>query len=211
MSNDTWAALRGADRLRDPDGSEILALLEGNFRLSRRKLQLYAVACARVVWDQMIDPRSRAAVEVVERFADGQASLGELSAAEQLANRVVIEMSRHPAAPLGPALTARLATQGFGFLQSPEHRRLQPTILSDLFGGLIVRPGFDPAWGAANGGTAARIAGAIDRESRFADLPVLGDALEEAGCTQDSVLGHCRDGGPHFRGCWVVDCVLGRE
>jgi hypothetical protein len=43
----------------------------------------------------------------------------------------------------------------------------------------------------------------------FAAMPVLADALEEAGCDEPAVLGHCRGPGPHVRGCWVVDGVLG--
>ena len=42
-------------------------------------------------------------------------------------------------------------------------------------------------------------------------MPVLGDALEEAGCDGTEVLAHCRGGGDHARGCWVVDLALGRE
>jgi hypothetical protein len=45
----------------------------------------------------------------------------------------------------------------------------------------------------------------------FSDMPVLGDALEESGCTDPDILGHCRSGGQHVRGCWVVDLLLGRE
>ena len=42
-------------------------------------------------------------------------------------------------------------------------------------------------------------------------LPILADALEEAGCTDADMLAHCRGPGPHVRGCWVVDLVLGKE
>jgi hypothetical protein len=43
-----------------------------------------------------------------------------------------------------------------------------------------------------------------------ARLAVLADALEEAGCTDAALLGHCRGAGPHVRGCWVVDALLGQ-
>jgi hypothetical protein len=43
---------------------------------------------------------------------------------------------------------------------------------------------------------------------RFRELTILADALEEAGCTDETVLAHCRRHGPHVRGCWVVDWVL---
>ncbi len=52
---------------------------------------------------------------------------------------------------------------------------------------------------------------AIYAERRFSDLPILADALEEAGCTSADILDHCRSGGEHVRGCWALDLVFGRE
>ena len=49
-------------------------------------------------------------------------------------------------------------------------------------------------------------------ESRdFSAMPILADALQDAGCDNDDILDHCRGPGPHVRGCWVVDLVLGKE
>ncbi len=56
-----------------------------------------------------------------------------------------------------------------------------------------------------------QLAQAIYADRAFADLPVLADALEEAGCADDVILAHCRGPGPHARGCWVVDLVLGKD
>ncbi len=42
-------------------------------------------------------------------------------------------------------------------------------------------------------------------------FPILADALEEAGCTDAAILDHCRGPGPHVRGCWVVDLILGKS
>ncbi len=50
-----------------------------------------------------------------------------------------------------------------------------------------------------------------EAERAFDRLPILADALEEAGCDHPDVLAHCRGPGPHARGCWVVDLVLGKE
>jgi hypothetical protein len=47
-------------------------------------------------------------------------------------------------------------------------------------------------------------------ERDFAALPVLGDALEDAGCADPELLGHLRGPGPHVRGCWAVDLLLGK-
>jgi hypothetical protein len=68
----------------------------------------------------------------------------------------------------------------------------------------------DPGWLSANGGTVARVAWGIAAERDFAALPVLADALEEAGCQDPEILGHCRRPGPHATRCWVVDQLLGR-
>jgi hypothetical protein len=49
-------------------------------------------------------------------------------------------------------------------------------------------------------------------ESReFSAMPILADALQDAGCDSEDILDHCRSSGPHVRGCWVVDLVLGKE
>jgi hypothetical protein len=56
-----------------------------------------------------------------------------------------------------------------------------------------------------------QLARSLYEERRFEDAPVLADALEEAGCQDAAVLGHCRGPGPHVRGCWVLDMVLGKE
>ena len=69
----------------------------------------------------------------------------------------------------------------------------------------------DPAWLRWNDGTVRKIAATIAAEKSFPDLPVLADALQEAGCENDVVLAHCRAGAEHRRGCWVVDWLLGKE
>ena len=54
------------------------------------------------------------------------------------------------------------------------------------------------------------IADAVHVTGDFGRLPILADALEEAGVTDEVLLAHCRDGGPHLRGCWALDVVRGR-
>ncbi len=66
----------------------------------------------------------------------------------------------------------------------------------------------DPAWRTA---TAVGIAQAIYDDRAFDRLPILADALQDAGCENADILAHCRGDGPHVRGCWVVDLVLGKE
>jgi hypothetical protein len=55
------------------------------------------------------------------------------------------------------------------------------------------------------------LARGIYEEPAFDRMPILADALEEAGCTNPGILHHCRGEGPHARGCWAVDQVLGRS
>jgi carbon storage regulator len=66
----------------------------------------------------------------------------------------------------------------------------------------------DPAWLAWKDGTVARLARAIRDERAWDRLPILADALEEAGCADAVILGHCRAGAAHWAGCRVVDDLL---
>ncbi len=70
-------------------------------------------------------------------------------------------------------------------------------------------PWVDPSWLTWRDGAVPRIARAIREERRFNDLPVLADALAEAGCTDEELLDHCRRPVPHTRGCYVLDGLLG--
>jgi hypothetical protein len=88
----------------------------------------------------------------------------------------------------------------------------QYNVVHDLFGPLPFRPvAINPAWLAWNDGTVQKIAQAIYDERDFDRMPILADALEEAGCTNQDILDHCRSGGEHVRGCWVIDLVLGKS
>jgi hypothetical protein len=76
-----------------------------------------------------------------------------------------------------------------------------------VFGNPFRPVAFDPAWRTP---TAVALAEGMYDDRDFAAMPVLADALQEAGCDNADVLDHCRSGGGHVRGCWVVDLVLGR-
>jgi hypothetical protein len=88
-------------------------------------------------------------------------------------------------------------------------RALGPTF-AEQFGEPVSagEPALDPAWLTP---MAVAVAAKIDAERAFDGLPMLADALEEAGCQDRTLLDHCRSGGPHPRGCWVVEQVLGRR
>ena len=86
----------------------------------------------------------------------------------------------------------------------------QCALLRCLFGNPFRPVSLDPAWLGWNAGTVVKLAQAIYDDRRFGELPVLADALEDAGCTDAAILAHCRGPGEHVRGCWAVDLVLGR-
>jgi len=65
-----------------------------------------------------------------------------------------------------------------------------------------------PAWRT---GDVLGVARGIYEDRAFGRMPLLADALMDAGCDQDDILTHCRSEGSHVRGCWVVDLVLGKE
>ena len=99
------------------------------------------------------------------------------------------------------------------FLSHPS-TTLAPSTLADtlreFFGPLPFRSlAVDPAWRAWNDGCVAKIAQGIFDDGRFADLPILADALLDAGCDSDDLLDHLRRPGGHVRGCWALDLVLG--
>src|SRR5262249_32973192 len=85
-------------------------------------------------------------------------------------------------------------------------------LVHDIFGLLPFRPvTVAPAWAAWNDGTVVKLAQGIYEDRAFDRLPILADALEEAGCSHPDVLSHCRGPGPHVRGCWLVDLLLGKS
>jgi hypothetical protein len=208
--------------------------------LSGRKLLLVGVAACRAAWDLFTDDRCHAAVEVVERFADGAADEAELADAERQSS-----VARDLA--IGPASTApwlhrtrrgrctswaahALATvrardeltahhtredvvEALAQLQDARRgryratRKTQVQLVRDAFGHPFRPVPFDPHWQTS---TVRDLAAAVYAEHAFDRLPVLADALEDAGCDSPDILAHCRGDGPHARGCWVVDLVLGK-
>jgi hypothetical protein len=69
-------------------------------------------------------------------------------------------------------------------------------------------PVLDPRWLTSNVGDLSRT---IYAERAFERLPILADALMDAGCDNEDILAHCRSEGPHVRSCWVVDLLLGKQ
>jgi hypothetical protein len=108
---------------------------------------------------------------------------------------MAVMAARHAAAALSPAGSAE--------------RVMQCRLLRDILGPPCRTWRVDRAWLTWGRGVIGALAGAIYERHRFGELPVLADALEDAGCVDADVLAHCRDEGMHVRGCWVVDGLLG--
>jgi hypothetical protein len=91
-------------------------------------------------------------------------------------------------------------------------KAVQANLLHDIAGSPFRPPPFiAPAVLASKGGATRRLAEAIYAERAFDRMPILADALEEAGCTDANLLGHLREPGPHTPGCWALDLILARE
>lgn len=84
-------------------------------------------------------------------------------------------------------------------------------LLREIFGNPFHSVTIDPVWLTWNDGTVIRLAQGIYETCEFTTLPILGDALEEAGCDDPVILEHCRANSQHVRGCWVIDQLLGLD
>jgi hypothetical protein len=88
---------------------------------------------------------------------------------------------------------------------SDEQRR-QFAVVADVLGDPAAPARFNPVWRTS---TVLALARGIHQNLAFDRLPILADAMEEAGCDDESVLEHCRRATTHVRGCWVVDLAMG--
>jgi hypothetical protein len=90
-------------------------------------------------------------------------------------------------------------------------RKAQRDLFHCIFADPLGPVAVESAWLVHNDGIAPRLSQATYDERAFERLPILADALEEAGCADEQVLSHLRGPGPHVRGCWVVDLLLGKK
>jgi hypothetical protein len=166
----------------------------------------------------MSDPRSIRCVETVERFADGGCTLFELAdarlqadLAERSANGNSARRASRAATLSAAPYTDTYLTNVIGSVLSAVHNRqeqqAQCSLLRDIFGNPFRPVAFDPAWRTS---AAVALASRMYESRDFAPMPILADALQDAGCENDDILDHCRERGVHVRGCWVVDLVLGK-
>jgi len=212
VTEQEWLACKRPERM--------LEFLRG--RASDRKLRLFAVACA---WERGVlvrDGPNRRFLAAFVRFADGEGTLRKVRAARKAAyptwGQVSVldcpdpdgdawETAARAAGPAGmrEALSSRLAAR---------RNAAQARLAREVFGNPLRPAAAAPAWQAPD---VAALAGAAYEaglpDAGFLDpqrLSVLADALEEAGCADQDILGHLRSPGPHVRGCWALDLILGK-
>jgi hypothetical protein len=200
-----------------------------------RKERLFCCAGCRLLWLSMPEDSARKAVEIAERFADGEATEEERrvaeAAAEQVRSRVAVESAAYAAAfwtvwsdvrgnhNSGAGYFYDVAADGLAYQVARARGRAWEkaktagllrlsALLRDIFGNPFRPTAFSPAWRTD---TALALARRMYDSSDFSAMPILADALQDAGCDNTDVLDHCRNPGEHVRGCWVVDLVLGKE
>jgi hypothetical protein len=92
----------------------------------------------------------------------------------------------------------------------PDYLRAKCDLVREVYGNPFQPVPAERAWLSWREGTVVRMAEAIYDEWAFERLPILADALEDAGCDSAEILAHCREPGEHVRGCWVVDLLLAK-
>ncbi|WP_246523664.1 hypothetical protein [Gemmata palustris] len=108
---------------------------------------------------------------------------------------------------IGP-MTVEEAKRQAQRVGSSAEKAYRLTLLRDIFGNPFRPVTFSPSWRTS---TAVALAAQMYESRDFSAMPILADALQDAGCDSADVLDHCRGPGPHVRGCWVGDLVLGKE
>jgi hypothetical protein len=110
-------------------------------------------------------------------------------------------------------LPARIRNRVYAAASRPRYAAASSAmadLVREVLGNPFRKPVIDPAWLECNHGAVKHIAEQIAATGNFADLPILADALEDAGCTDEHLLRHCREERVHVPGCWVLDTVLGK-
>ncbi len=204
------------------------------FRVSDRKWRLLELACCKRLAERADHPWLRQLLPQARLFAEGRLPAGAWAdAVEQITRwlRYLCDRLADFASPAGADAARRSATAlGRLFAASPpgDGHVLQLTaraadpdnpasefpyqilLVRDILGNPFRPESLEPAWLRANGRIAERLAREIDECCSYEDMPILGDALEDAGCDREAILAHCREAEVHVCGCWVLDLLLGK-
>jgi hypothetical protein len=100
------------------------------------------------------------------------------------------------------------ASNESGLSSFEDESRAQADLVREIMGWPFHPHYFDARWRTSD---TVGLAQAIYDDRAFDRMPILADALMDAGCEDEQIIGHCRSDGPHVRGCWVVDLLLGKE
>ncbi len=194
--------------------------------ISERKIRLFAVGCCRRGWAAM-DEELQNAVLLAEAVADDPSLLGE---AKECGNRIwarfmKIGLEQEDFADLVASIArANRRDKSYAvnidqlvcnlekvaksnvdwFVKSPPLHE----ILRDVVGDPFAEVRWNENWYTED---VRRMARRIYDERRFNEVPLLADALEEAGRAVQSILAHCRDANDDVRGCWCLDSILGKR
>jgi hypothetical protein len=229
MTEAEWLACTDPTRILEFLGGRFL---HGNTSERQRNLRLFNCACCRRIWHLLTDERSRKAVEIAERYADGLASDDEADNAMREADQAWRDFERdnpdrHEYAdraancgrwaayytdfPEWGSREARLAVVWEKVQQGIDHRvanadeqAQQCVVLRDIFGNPFRRVAVDPSWLTPS---VVGMVRTVYDDRAFDRMPQLADALERAGCTNADLLSHCRQLGEHVRGCWLIDLL----
>jgi hypothetical protein len=205
----------------------MLRLLDSS--ASTRKYRLFACACFDMLqdnrWRLELDPKIGLAVDLARRFADAQATDKERTSGLRSANKWTCDLKWFSSAVrsllakdaweaavwVNRSIATDLASMGYAH-EEQETLALANECLTEIvlecFGTLHLRPvAFSPEWRTE---TVMSLAQQMYDSRDFSAMPILADALQDAGCDNEDILDHCRGGGPHVRGCWVVDACLGK-
>lgn len=204
---------------------QMLGLLGDNPNL--RKLRLFACACCREVWNDQWPDAHRKLVPIIEQYVDGTVDIRELTATRSRALRPTtldlfakcLKPDADPGISNGLyiclagavednklASSLRFESSIIAMEKDPEFKAAVRLCFRDIFPFRTV--GFVPAWRTD---TVLALAREMYESRDFSAMPILADALQDAGCGNERVLNHCRGEGPHARGCWLVDAILGKE
>jgi hypothetical protein len=212
-------AMTEAEWLSSADPAGVLGELAG--RVSARQLRLAYCACLRSdpIARLLVSKGSRRAGEVSEQYADGRTSAAALRSARVGAHSAWARIGplkpeqyaaaelAHNACWLDPTML-RAGLTALQRLAGSSGLVIPVALLHDIFGNPFRPVSLDPAWRTS---AVVDLARGIYEERAFDRMPILGDALDDAGCDVEAVLAHCRcENATHVRGCWVVDLVLGK-
>jgi hypothetical protein len=182
---------------------------------TRRQARLLGCALIRAHTAEVNCASCWHSVEAAEKFADAMSPLSELyQARDAIAHRAPNTAIEQMACAVARRITEGSCPVGIigqaaqiGYVRNAEESLLQQSVIDDIFTAADTIA-FGPTWRTD---TVVMLARTMYESCDFTAMPILADALQDASCDSDDILGHCRGPGPHVRGCWVVDLILGKE